>query len=163
MPTRSTGGRDSLLLHSGRAFTIPELVIGVLLLGGFLLMSLGLVTAGRRLMPGRGIAVGQEVLSIAPSPGVFADAVRLEGILQEHLRRARAVYVFGGRHEGLPAGATRLKGAPLALDTLPSLTLGAETPLPQDAFALYLAHASALGPFASDPDPGEYSVLVLGP
>lgn len=163
MFTNGQARRRTIRLHGEGGFTVPELIIGILFLGGFLLLSLGLVTAGRRLLPGRSVSSGNEVLPIAPSPGAFADAVRLEGAFLAHLRSARAIYVFGGAHEGLPRGASRSSGAPLALDIVPNLVVGPEESLASDAYGFYLAHAATLGAMVRDPAPADYSVLMLGP
>lgn len=155
---RSTARRSDD--HSG--FTIAEVVVGVMLLGSFLLMCVGVVRAAKRALPGAEVSLGGETLPIAPSPGAFASAVKLHGVFLERLASARAVYVLGGTHQGLPAGASRLSGAPLAaegLPTIPSFSPG----LPTDAYGFYQLYSAHLGATATASAPSDFSVLIVGP
>lgn len=145
-----------------KAFTLPEVIVGVSLLGLFLLMCVGLVRAGKRLLPGSAVSVDGTILPIAPSPGAFADAVKLHGAFIDRLNTARAVYVFGGSHEGLPSGASRLNGAPLAASSLPTI-LTFTAGLPQDAYAFFQAYSAQLGSVAGVSSPADFTVLVVGP
>jgi|GEM_PF-3208004 len=148
--------------QSRSGFTLPEVIVGVVLLGLFLLMCIGMVRAGKRLLPGTALSVEGEVLPIAPSPAAFADSVKLHGALMERLNAARAVYVLGGSHEGLPTAASRLSGAPLAATALPVIGSFAAG-LPTDAYAFHKAYASQLGPMATAATPADFSVVVIGP
>ena len=131
-------------------------------MGGFLLLGLSVVLSGKRLLPGATLQVGQEMLPLAPSPAAFSDAVKLHGQLLRRLERARAVYVFGGDHEAIPAHASRRQGRPLALNALPVLEIGAETPLLMDAYGFHAAHAAVLGAYDTNRSSEDFTVLVLG-
>lgn len=143
-------------------FTLPEAIVGIALLGLFLMLCVGLVRAGKRLLPGSALAIGGEVLPVAPSPAAFADAVKLHSALIERLTTARAVYVLGGSHQGLPAGASRRSAAPLAATALPAIE-GFGAGLPLDAYAFQQAYASQLGPIATTGAPGDFTVVIIGP
>lgn len=147
---------------SRRAFTIPEVIVGVALLAVFLLMCVGILRAAKRLLPASAIELSGEVVPMAPSPAAFADAVKLHGAFLERLSSARAVYVFGGTHEGLPAGASRLRGAPLSSAALPIIS-DFSRGLPQDAYAFYQSYSEQLGPPAAGSRPGDFTVLLVGP
>jgi hypothetical protein len=102
-------------------------------------------------------------LAIAPSPAVFGEAVRLHGQLLQRLTAARAVYVFGGTHRGLPEGASRLGGKPLALSAIPTLDLSAPAALTTDAWGFYQAHQAELGRMVESPNPEDFTVVLVGP
>jgi prepilin-type N-terminal cleavage/methylation domain-containing protein len=146
-----------------KGFTLPEIVIGILVGGLVLFLGITIVLTAKRVLPGRSISVGTEVLPLAPSSSAFADAVRLHGVLLEKLQRAKATYVFGGSHVGLPALASRRLGAPLQLQSLPSLRLSNGLGLASDAYGFYLQHQAELGPFLSQADPEDFTVLIIGP
>lgn len=159
MSTESKVARPS----STVGFTLPELIVGVLVFGLAAFMVLGVLLAVRRNLPGRDARVGDETLAIAPSPAVFGEAVRLHGQLLQRLTTARAVYVFGGTHRGLPEGASRLGGKPLALSALPTLDLSAPAALTTDAWGFYQAHQAELGRMVENPNPDDFTVVVVGP
>lgn len=148
--------------HNCAGFTLPEVIIGVALLSVFMFMCIGLVRAAKRLLPGVALSVEGEVLPIAPSPSAFASAVKLHGALIERLTEARAVYVFGGSHEGLPSTASRQAGAPLETSSLPTIA-AFSAGLPLDAYAFQQAYASQLGPFVKTGAAADFSVVLIGP
>lgn len=143
-------------------FTLPEIIVGIVLLGAFMLMCVGLVQAAQRLLPGRAITLDGVVIPLAPSPAAFADSVKLHSVLLEWLNHARAVYVLGGSHQGLPTGASRAAAAPLALSRLPTIPRF-DAGLPLDAFAFYQTYATQLGLPASSYSPRDFTVMVVGP
>jgi hypothetical protein len=143
------------------AFTLPELIVGIVLLAFILFMSIGVLLAGKRLLPGRSIQAGEETLALAPSPGVFADAVAFHAQLIERLSSARAVYVFGGTHRGLPAAASRLGDRALQTQVLPVLG-DVRTGLPLDSHAFFDRYSSALGARESGGNMADFSVLIIG-
>lgn len=157
----STDGHRRLAPRSD-AFTLPELIVGVLVSGSTLAFGVGIVLAAQRSLPGRYVEIHGVNLAIAPSPGVFADAVRLHGQLMERVNSARAVYVFGGDHVGLPAAAAPRNGGALQLSTLPRLNLSQPGALPSDAWGFYQKHRSALGPTEASPQPEDFSAIVIG-
>lgn len=161
MPTKVRARDEQLWRQQG--FTLPELIVAVLILSGFLLVSVSAVTAGKRLLPGREVQIRNERLPLAPSPAAFADAVALNAELMAHIARSRAVYVFGGAHVGLPVGASRVNQGPLSVAALPSLEIRTDETLPLDAQQFYTAHRSSLGHTETNPEAGDFSVLVLGP
>ena len=154
--------RSSERLASSDAFTLSEVIVALLLAGGVLFMGINLILAGKRLLPGREIEVGSSILPLAPSPAAFSEAVKIHSILMERTMDARAIYVFGGQHEGLPEGALRRSGRPLAAQALPQLTVGLEQ-LHADAFGFHRAHEDVLGPMQADAGPEDFSVIVVGP
>jgi hypothetical protein len=154
---------DGVSPLSRGGFTLPELIVGVLLLGAGLVTVVGVLMASRQMLPGRELQVNGEQLPIAPSPSAFAQAVQLHGLFQERLTTARGVYVFGGEHRGLPTGASRLGGLPLALRALPTLDLGAVPNLPGDAVAFYEANRDRLGMTERGRSSADFTVIVVGP
>lgn len=153
----TAGGRERC---SG--FTLAEAIVGIALLGMFLMLCIGLIRAGKRLLPGSALAIGGEVLPVAPSPAAFAESVKLHSVLIERLTTARAVYVLGGSHQGLPGGASRLNAAPLATTSLPAIETF-RAGLPVDAYAFQQAYASQLGPMATAGSPADFTVVIVGP
>lgn len=150
------------LANASPGFTLPEVIVGLALLAGFLLLCIGVVQAAQRLLPGRSVVAEGMDLPIAPSPGAFADAVKLHSVFLERLGAARAVYVFGGTHQGLPTEASRLNGRPLSLSALPTIaTFSAGLPL--DGYAFHQAYATQLGAFDESRAADDFTVLIVGP
>lgn len=144
-----------------RGFTIPELIVGIVLVSFFALVSIRTVIAAQQLLPGKTVFVSGVVLPIAPSLPAFADAVRVHAVFTQRIQTARAIYVFGGSHQGIPATASRCSVAPLSIHTLPSIdTFSAG--LPMDAFAFLEAYSSQLGSAELARDPADFTVLIIG-
>jgi hypothetical protein len=140
---------------------MPELIVGIVLVTFFALISIRTVIAAQQLLPGRAALVGGVVLSIAPSLPAFADAVRVHTVFIQRIQAARAVYVFGGSHQGIPANASRRSLAPLSIQGLPMIDTSS-TGLPTDAFAFLEAYSSRLGTAEVAYDPADFTVVVLG-
>ncbi len=139
---------------------MPEIIVGVVLLGLLMMMGAALVNAAKRLWPDQSVKVEGDILPVAPSAACYADAVRFHGALLEKIEGARAIYVFGGSHVGLPASASCIGGAPLAIAALPELS--ELSVLPLDAESFYQMYSSALGPRAATFDPGDFTVVIIG-
>lgn len=144
-----------------RAYILAELIIAMILatLVTTALLA-GLVALVHALQPPE-FVVGGERLPIAPTFGAFPSAVRLHQSLTSHLADARAVYVFGGRHISLPAGAPPTSVLPLRSRALPAIS-DFSPGLPMDSKTFYDRYASKLGPFEANGDAEDFTVLVIG-
>jgi hypothetical protein len=80
----------------------------------------------------------------------------------ERLKRARAVYVFGGAHPALPSGASQLTVKPLSAAEFPAITDFAAG-LPLEPLKFYQLYQNALGPMVTAPDSSDFTVVVIGP
>lgn len=144
-----------------RGFTLPELIVGVVLVMFFALISIRTVIAAHQLLPGRAVAINGTILPIAPSLSAFSAAVHLHTVFSERIRMARAIYVFGGSHQSISPTASSRSVAPLAAKALPLIESFAAG-LPLDAYAFREAYASQLGSAETAADAGDFTVLVIG-
>ncbi|HEY9155439.1 MAG TPA: prepilin-type N-terminal cleavage/methylation domain-containing protein [Opitutaceae bacterium] len=142
-------------------FTLPELIVGLMLLTFFALISVRTVIAAHRFLPGRTVEVSGVDLPIAPSISAFTAAVHLHSVFTERLRQARAVYVFGGSHQGIASTASRCAVAPLALRGLPEID-DFPAGLPLDTLAFHQAYASQLGSGETAPARDDFTVVIVG-
>lgn len=138
-----------------------EVLIGVALLGVILLVGLKFYVSVKGLLPERSVTVAGDTLRVAPSEAAFTEAIQLHSVLLERLNEAKAVYVFGGEHEGIPSSSSVASQLPLSASALPSLT-NFTSGLPQDAHGFYQAYSGALGPVESSSTPSDFSVLLVG-
>jgi hypothetical protein len=143
-------------------YTVAEIIVVVGLIGLLALLAIGTIIAAKQLVPGRTLQVGAETLALAPSPAAFADAVGLQRVFGEWIAGATAIYVFGGSHQNLPAGASRLADAPLTRRSLPEIDSFAKG-LPLDAHDFYVNYEVRLGTKERDPSPVDFTVLTVGP
>jgi len=142
-------------------FTLPELIVGIVLGMFFALISVRTIIAAHQLLPGRAVIVNGTTLPIAPSLSAFSAAVHLHSVFSERIRAARAIYVFGGSHQSIAPTASRCSVAPLATKALPlidSFSAG----LPLDAYAFREAYSAQLGPAEATPNAADFTVLVIG-
>lgn len=145
-----------------QGYTVAEIIVVVGLLGLIALLAIGTIIAAKQLTPGRALQVGAETLALAPSPSAFADAVRLQSVFSDRISGATAIYVFGGSHQGLPAGASRLGDAPLSRRSLPEIA-GFPKGLPLDAHDFYTVYEAKLGIKEDVSGPADFTVLTVGP
>jgi len=143
------------------AFTIPELIAGIVLTTFFALMTIRIVIAAKQLLPGRATTVAGVVIPIAPSVPSFADAVRLHSVFIKRLHGTRAAYVFGGEHEGIPATASRCSLAPLNMQSVPLIT-DVSRGLPMDAYAFREIYSLQLGAQETKANAQDFTVLLVG-
>ncbi|HEU5081389.1 MAG TPA: prepilin-type N-terminal cleavage/methylation domain-containing protein [Opitutaceae bacterium] len=149
--------------HGSRrfAFTLVELMIGVVLAGVLVMIATKTVVAAKQLTPGQEIEIDGEQLAVAPSPSVFAEAIRLHSAFLQRVQSAKAIYVFGGEHHGLPIGASRLGATPLAATALPVIN-DFSAGLELDSFGFYQKYATKLGPREKAQNPDDLSVVTIG-
>jgi hypothetical protein len=153
--------RSHVSKRGQEGFTLAELMLAVLLSGllGAVLLA-ALLTYQRVLLPGSVLLDGR-VMAVAPSFAPFPAAVNLHRVLTARLSTAVAVYVFGGRHQGLPEGLSTSDGGPLVLEGLPSVP--AFTPgLPMDSGSFYEVYAAQLGARRAAAGAQDFSVVVVG-
>jgi prepilin-type N-terminal cleavage/methylation domain-containing protein len=143
-------------------FTLPEMIVVVVLFGGLVLLGTGTFAAARRLLPGRDLEIEGVNVALAPSPAAFSDAVGFHTALMARLVEARAVYVYGGEHVGVDLPEDDPASRPLALRRLPELRLDQE-PLPSSATDFFRRHREQLQPAEKASVRGDFTLVVVGP
>jgi hypothetical protein len=143
-------------------FVLIEVVI-VLIVSSLVVVALlgGLVAIVRGLQP-QNVAIRGEILPVAPTFGAFPSAIRLHETFSKHAASARAMYVLGGKHLSIPAGASATQQGPLRAQALPRLT-DFSAGLPMDAKSFYDAYANTLGDAEPTWSPDDFSVVIVEP
>lgn len=142
-------------------FALVEVIV-VLVIASIITIALlsGLIALVRGLQPQR-VTLSGETLAIAPTFGSFAAAIQLNQNFTERLSSARAVYVFGGLHLGIPPTAAAAQLRPLQQEGLPRIETFSRG-LPLDAKGFYDAYAGALGLQEVDRSSQDFSIAVVG-
>jgi hypothetical protein len=143
-------------------FTVPEVIIGVALMGVFVFGSLLIIGMTQRLTVPRTIAIESQNVPLAPSALCFADAVRLHGALMQRLVAAKAVYVFGGSHEAIAPTSTASAVRPLSIAGIPNIS-DFSSGLPLDGCTFYQRYKTTLGPMLTQSNPDDFTVVIIGP
>lgn len=141
------------------AFTLAEMLISTLLLGLLLVVLFALFTAVQRATIPATAIINDQAISVAPTYAPFPDAVQLNQILSDRVGEARAVYVFGGKHQGLGTTPVVASQLPLGFVSLPTIS---PTSLPTDSRSLFLTNSTALGGVRTGATDEDFSIIVIG-